>query len=78
MFRGVLPEPAAAGGGDVVVSAAGVDGRLDVSLTALWSKEEFSENILLLFCGISRIFRETLGSRHTFPFLNYFYLFHIE
>lgn len=49
MFRGVLPEPAAAGGGDVVVSAAGVDGRLDFSLTALWSKEEFSENIHCLF-----------------------------
>lgn len=39
VFRGVLPEPAAAGGGDVVVSTASVNGRLDFSLTALWGEQ---------------------------------------
>lgn len=34
-----LPKPLAAGGGDVVVLAAGVDGSLDFSFAALWRKQ---------------------------------------
>lgn len=34
-----LPQPLAAGGGDVVMLAAGVDGRLDFSLAALWGRQ---------------------------------------
>lgn len=34
-----LPEPLAAGGGDVVVLAASVDGCLDFSLAALWGED---------------------------------------
>lgn len=36
----VSPQPLTAGAGDVVVLAAGVDGRLDFSLAALWGKTE--------------------------------------
>lgn len=39
-FCSFLPEPPAAGGGDVVVSAAGVDGCLDFRLAALWRNRE--------------------------------------
>lgn len=35
-FRSVLPQPLAAGGGDVVMQAAGVYRRLDFRLAALW------------------------------------------
>lgn len=34
-----LPQPLAAGGGDVVMLAAGVDGCLDFSLAALWGRK---------------------------------------
>lgn len=37
-----LPQPLAAGGGDVVVAAAGVDRRLDFSLTALRDRQRGS------------------------------------
>lgn len=42
-----LPQPLAAGGGDVVVYAASVDGCLDFSFTALWGRQkgDFGVNI---------------------------------
>lgn len=49
-FCSFLPEPPAAGGGDVVVSAAGVDGCLDFSLAALWRNREEGFFLFLFWC----------------------------
>lgn len=55
VFCSFLPEPPAAGGGDVVVSAAGVDGCLDFSLAALWRNREevfFFFSLLVSQCDV--------------------------
>lgn len=64
-----LPEPLAAGAGDVVVSAASVDGSLDFSLTALWGRQK---GILMSQCDFplqsgTNACKETISHKHTLP-----------
>lgn len=44
-----LPQPLTAGGGDVVVLAASVDGCLDFSLAALWGDKGVIFGVTVLF-----------------------------